>query len=100
MWGWQPELYFAAGRTPASRYVGGVTAGRAEVFEDLQDPRLSMVLKPPAPNWHDDELSALRDRWDLSHHPDLAELLRTRGFVLRAGPKELDGWTAWGPAPR
>ena len=45
VWGWRPELYLLADRHPATRYVGGVTATKAHVLEDLDRlPPPSVVI--------------------------------------------------------
>ncbi|RMG09941.1 MAG: hypothetical protein D6731_18715 [Planctomycetota bacterium] len=99
VWGWRPELYLLARRAPASRYVGGATAGPAQVALDLARTPPALVLRPPPPGWPDDPLAAWRDPFALRRHPWLKKALAARGFIPVAGPDELWGWTAWAPVP-
>lgn len=80
VWGWRPELYFAARRPPATHYVGGATATRARVLEDLStlDAPAAFVLVGENGVWSEPG----RDPFDLALHPPLVAWLREHGFRL------------------
>jgi len=92
VYGWQPELYFAADRRPASRYVGGVTADMPEILEDLRRRPPSLILVPPAPNG----LGPLWNPYDPERNTELKAWLDAEGYVQVAGPEGLLGYCAWG----
>ena len=89
VWGWRPEIYLAAERPPATRYVGGVTARKRDALLDLG------TLTPPAavvlPGEHGVGGAA---PFALERHPELEAWLLDAGYV-RTPPEHLAGYTVW-----
>ncbi len=79
VWGWRPEVFFAADRRPASRYVGGLTCRLDQALADLE-------RRPPAvvvlPTWQGITFGFERDPYDLAHHPRLRSWLEERGYAF------------------
>ncbi|MGE0712558.1 MAG: hypothetical protein AB7N76_20255 [Planctomycetota bacterium] len=88
VWGWRPELYFAAQRAPAVRYVCGLTARKAEVVRDLEryGPPAALILPGErglaAQRYEDADGQPRRyDPYALGRHAWLVDYLRGVGYL-------------------
>lgn len=78
VWGWRPELYLEAQRRPASRYVCGLTATKAEVMTDLRRERPAAIVLVGARGLG---VRADHDPYSLALHADLRAWLDEEGYA-------------------
>jgi len=80
VWGWQPELYVAARRSPVTRMVDPSLGTARDVLEDLNryGPPAAVVL--PGPH-HFGVPSQAEVVYALSRHPELARWLAEHHYV-------------------
>jgi hypothetical protein len=83
-WGWRPEFYFAAQRTPATRFAGGAFCSPEIALRDAKRNRPALVVFG----------ASVPDVYGLEVHPDLRSWLETEGYRLVGSPQP-HGHTFW-----
>lgn len=81
VWGWRPEHYLLSRRRPASRYVCGLTATKAELMADLRRERPATIVLP---GLRGVAASLEFDPYDVRLHPDLLAWLQAEGYAPAA----------------